>query len=333
MRWLITGGCGFIGRNLLIRAAQNSNAVFRIVDDLSTGTREELSAAVDFVERDAADQSVHWSDWSRSRVELLRADIRDFVVARDATVGADVVVHLAANTGVGPSVEDPMRDCTMNVIGTFNYLEACRLNGVRRFVFASSGATIGECQPPIHEELAPHPVSPYGASKLAGEAYCAAYARSFGVEAVALRFGNCYGPLSSHKSSVVAKLTREALAGTPWEIYGDGGQTRDFIYVDDIVDAIMLAATADAVGGEVFQIASNSETKVSDLVKRLAVILESHGINTPEVHYAKPRVGDVRRNYSETAKARTRLGWSPKVSLDQGLKRTVRWFLDARELI
>jgi UDP-glucose 4-epimerase len=333
MRWLITGGCGFIGRNFLIRAIQSSNAVFRIVDDLSTGTREELRAAVDFVELDAADRSIHWSNWSRSRVELVRADIRDFLVARNATVGADVVVHLAANTGVEPSVEDPMRDCTMNVIGTFNYLEACRLNSVRRFVFASSGATIGECQPPIHEELAPHPVSPYGASKLAGEAYCAAYARSFGVEAVALRFGNCYGPLSSHKSSVVAKFTREALAGTPWKIYGDGGQTRDFIYVDDIVDAIMLAATADAVGGEVFQIASNSETKVSDLVKKLAVVLESHGINTPEVHYAEPRVGDVRRNYSETAKARTRLGWSPKVSLDQGLARTVRWFLDARERV
>jgi UDP-glucose 4-epimerase len=330
MRWLITGGCGFIGRNLLICAAQNSNAVFRVVDDLSTGTREELRSAVDFVELDAADRSIHWSNWSRSRVELVIADIRDFVVARDAAVGADVVVHLAANTGVGPSVEDPMRDCTMNVIGTVNYLEACRLNGVRRFVFASSGATIGECQPPIHEGLAPHPVSPYGASKLAGEAYCSAYARCFGVEAVALRFGNCYGPLSSHKGSVVAKLTREALAGTPWEIYGDGGQTRDFIYVDDVVSAIMLAARVGAVGGEVFQIASNTETTISELATKLAEVLRPHGIAPPKLHYAKPRVGDVRRNYSDTAKARDLLGWSPQVSLDQGLDRTVRWFIDAR---
>jgi UDP-glucose 4-epimerase len=328
MRWLVTGGCGFIGRNLLIRGAQNSNAVFRIVDDLSTGTRQELSAAVDFVELDAAEQSIQWSNWSRSRVELVRADIRDFVVARNVTVGADVVVHLAANTGVGPSVEDPMRDCTMNVVGTLNYLEACRLNRVRRFVFASSGATIGDCQPPIHEELPAHPVSPYGASKLAGEAYCAAYARSFGVETVALRFGNCYGPLSSHKSSVVAKFTREALAGMPWEIYGDGAQTRDFIYVDDIVNAIMLAVTVDAVGGEVFQIASNMETTVSELASKLAEALRLYDVGVPQVRYAKPRAGDVRRNYSDTGKARARLGWVPLVSLDEGLKQTVRWFIE-----
>jgi UDP-glucose 4-epimerase len=330
MRWLITGGCGFIGRNLLIRAAQNSNAIFRIVDDLSTGTREELRAAVDFVELNAADQSIDWLNWSRSRVELVKADIRDFVVARNATVGADVVVHLAANTGVGPSVEDPMRDCTMNVVGIVNYLESCRLNGVHRFVFASSGATIGECQPPIHEELPSHPVSPYGASKLAGEAYCGAYARSFGLETVALRFGNCYGPLSGHKSSVVAKFTREALAGTPWKIYGDGGQTRDFIYVDDIVSAIVLAAMVDAVGGEVFQIASNTETTVSALTNKLADVLLLHGVRPPQLRYAEPRVGDVRRNYSDTSKARARLGWTPQVSLDEGLKQTVRWFIDNR---
>jgi UDP-glucose 4-epimerase len=282
MRWLITGGCGFIGRNLLIRAAKNSNAAFRIVDDLSTGTRQELAAAVDFIELDAADRSVEWTNWSRSRVELVRADIRDLSLARNAAVGADVVVHLAANTGVGPSIADPMHDGTLNVLGTLNYLEACRANGVRRFVFASSGATIGECQPPIHEELAPHPVSPYGASKLAGEAYCAAYSRSFG------------------------------------------------IYVDDIVDAIMLAATVEAIGGEVLQIASNTETTVSELAAKLAEALQLHGISPPKVHFAKPRLGDVRRNYSNTAKARNRLGWAPKVSLDRGLDRTVRWFVEAR---
>ena len=131
-----------------------------------------------------------------------------------------------------------MLDCTTNVFGTLNYLEACRHNAVPRFVFASSGAPIGECKPPIHEELAAHPVSPYGASKLAGEAYCSAYARSFGIETVALRFGNCYGPLSNHKSSVVAKFVRDACRPCV-EIYGDGHQTRDFIFVEDIVEAIM----------------------------------------------------------------------------------------------
>ena len=327
MRWLITGGCGFIGRNLLRRASRERDAVFRIIDDVSTGTREELRGATDFSEVAADDTKVQWADWRRSPVEFVKADIRDGEVARRVVAGADVVVHLAANTGVAPSVEDPMRDCTANVIGTLNYLEACRHNGVKRFVFASSGAPIGECKPPIHEELAAHPVSPYGASKLAGEAYCSAYARSFGIETVALRFGNCYGPLSNHKSSVVAKFIREALAGTTWEVYGDGNQTRDFIFVEDIAEAILLAATAAAVGGEVFQIASNGETSVLDLASKLADVLKAHGITPPTIRYASPRIGDVKRNYSDTTKARTRLGWNSSVSLEQGLDRTVKWFL------
>ena len=148
---------------------------------------------------------------------------------------------------------------------------------------------------------------------------------------MALRFGNCYGPLSSHKSSVVAKFMREAFAGKPWEIYGDGGQTRDFIYVEDIVGAIMLAARVQAIGGEVFQIATSSETTVSELATRLAECLRSYDISPPEVHFAQPRVGDVRRNYSDTRKARAQLGWVPRVSLDEGLKETVRWFLENRQ--
>jgi UDP-glucose 4-epimerase len=328
MRWLITGGCGFIGRNLLLRAWQDADAVFRIVDDLSTGTSEDLASQVDFYELDPADPSIDWSDWSRARVELIRADVRELAVALRVTAGADVAVHLAANTGVGPSIEDPIRDCTINIVGTLTYLEACRLNGVRRFVLASSSAAVGECTPPLHEELASHPASPYGASKLAGEAYCSGYARSFGLGAVALRFGNCYGPLSGHKTSVVAKFIREAFAGKCWEIYGNGRQTRDFIYVEDVIDAIIMAATAESVDGEIFQIASNTETTVSELATKLAAVLKSHGIRPPEMHYTKTRVGDVVRNYSDTTKARTRLGWRSKVPLDQGLDRTVRWFLD-----
>jgi UDP-glucose 4-epimerase len=330
MRWLITGGCGFIGRTLIRRIARNSDASLRIVDDLSTGTRQELRAIMDFIELDPSDPTIAWSDWTRSRAEFIAADVRDADVAHRLTAGADVIAHLAANTGVTPSIQDPMRDCTTNVVGTLNYLEACRLNGVPRFVFASSNAPIGECEPPIHEELPAHPMSPYGASKLAGEAYCSAYARSFGIETVALRFANCYGPLSSHKSSVVAKYIREALAGAVWEIYGDGEQTRDFIFVEDLAEAIILAATRPAVGGQVFQIATNVETTVRDLATRLAATLEAHGISPPEVRRSSPRIGDMKRNYADTTKARTRLGWTPKVALDDGLEQTVIWFLEAQ---
>jgi UDP-glucose 4-epimerase len=330
MRWLITGGCGFIGRNLLRRALQRSDCTFRVIDDLSTGTRGELRAIFEFSELNPKDETVGWSAWDRSRVEFVKGDIRDASIVLRAASGADVIAHLAANTGVAPSVEDPMRDCTINVIGTLNCLEACRQNNVRRFVFASSGAPIGECKPPIHEELPAHPVSPYGASKLSGEAYCSAYARSFGIETVALRFGNCYGPLSGHKNSVVSKFIREALANQAWEIYGDGNQTRDFIYVEDIVEAILLAASVEGVRGEVFQIASNAETTVRELATRLADVLKSHNIRPPMVRYTKPRTGDVTRNYSDTTKAHQRLGWKPSMSLDDGLNRTVQWFLDAR---
>ena len=263
------------------------------------------------------------------RVEVVEADIADSELARQAAVGVDVIVHLAANTGVAPSVANPRADCLTNVIGTLNYLEASREAGVRRFVFASSGAPVGDCVPPIHEELPAHPVSPYGASKLAGEAYCSAYKRSFGIDTVALRFGNCYGLYSSHKSSVVAKFVREALEGKSWEIHGDGSQTRDFIHADDVVEAIIRAATVPGVGGEVFQIATSRETTVRELADKLDGILRRFGVAARELQHGDPRVGDVRRNYSDTSKARDRLDWTAKVSLDEGLQRVVEWFLQA----
>ena len=211
-------------------------------------------------------------------------------------------------------------------IGTLNCLEACRHHRIRSFVFASSGAAIGECEPPLHEELPAHPVSPYGASKLAGEAYCSAYKHSFGIETVVLRFGNCYGPYSTHKGSVVAKFIKDAFAAKSWEIFGDGNQTRDFIYVDDITRAIVLAAEVGHIGGEVFQIATSCETTVAALAEKLALVLGRYRIKVPKSFNSGPRVGDVKRNFSDTSKARARLGWSAQVSLEDGLDRTVRWF-------
>ena len=182
--------------------------------------------------------------------------------------------------------------------------------------------------PPIHEEVPPHPVSPYGTSKLAGEGYCSSYYRTFGVETVALRFGNVYGPGSTHKSSAVAKFTKRAMRGEVLEIYGDGSQTRDFIYIEDLIQAVRQAATVDGVGGEVFQIATSAETSVQELVDLLLPVLASAGIKNVEVRETEPRQGDVMRNYADTSKAERLLGWKAQVKLEDGLRRTVSWFTD-----
>ena len=318
-RWLITGGCGFIGNNLVKNLVEEGGHLIRIIDNLSVGTREDLSRVCRFTEVD--------SNSLTSEVQLIVGDILDADLARTVASGIDVIVHLAASAGVDQSIKDPRKDCMANVIGTLNYLEAARHNKVSRFVLASSGASTGECEPPIHEKIVPHPVSPYGASKLAGEGYCSAYFRTYGVETVSLRFGNVYGPLSGHKYSVVAKFIRQAILGEPLEIYGDGEQTRDFIYVDDLIRAIRLAAKSNRVGGGVFQIATSAETTVGELVQKLLPILSGAGINKVRVAHAKPRLGDIRRNFADTSKARKALGWEARVPLKQGLARTVDWFL------
>jgi UDP-glucose 4-epimerase len=256
VNWLVTGGCGFIGTALIRTLMQEGDHGVRAVDNLAVGTRDDLAAASNFVEI-SPDEPGPVSP--SERVELLVGDIKDAGLALRAAEGADVIVHLAANTGVMPSVEDPRADCMSNVIGTLNFLEAARHNGVGRFVFASSGGTvIGEAEPPIHEEMVAHPVAPYGASKLAGEGYCSAYFQTFGIGTVALRFGNVYGPLSGHKNSVVARFIKRAMDGEVLEIYGDGTQTRDFVFVDDLIRAVKLSATTEGVGGEVFQSPSRS---------------------------------------------------------------------------
>lgn len=332
MNWLITGGCGFIGTALVRSLVEEGGHAVRVVDNLSVGTREDLRAVCSFQEVSGEEVGSLSGKASEAAVELVAGDILDKELALQACSGVEVVVHLAASTGVAPSVEDPRRDCVTNVIGTLNYLEAARHAGARRLVFASSGAAAGEVDPPIHEEVCPRPVSPYGAGKLAGEAYCSAYHRTFGLETVALRFGNVYGPGSGHKNSVVAKFIRRAARGEPLEIYGDGTQTRDFIYIGDLVRALRLAATAEGVGGEVFQIATGSETSVGEVVELLLPVLAAAGIKDVRVRRSAPRPGDVIRNYADTSKARRMLGWRAEVGLEEGLRRTVGWFMERERL-
>lgn len=334
--WLITGGCGFIGTSLIVHLLQkNQGTKIRVLDNLSVGTREDLAEVSRFVEVDS--QHDRTTDPRYSSVELKVGDIRETETCLGACEGIDVVVHLAANTGVAPSVENPRADMTSNVIGVFNMLEASCLNGVKKFVFASSGAPIGEVEPPITEDKPARPVSPYGASKLAGEGYCSAYYRTFGLRTVSLRFGNVYGPRSRHKSSVVAKFFKQALAGETLEIFGDGTQTRDFIYIDDLVQAISLAVEPRPLSddvrepwGEVFQIATHRETMVNEIAEKISGLVETKTGKSVVVLHGSTRLGDVKRNYSDITKARNFLGYEPAFDLNKGLESTLNYFLNEK---
>lgn len=301
LRALVTGGAGFIGANT-VRALLHHGYTVTVLDDQSTGRVEYLEGL---------------------DVELVETNILDRATVERAMAGHQLVVHLAAQTGVPGSVEDPYKDCETNVIGTLNVLTAARDHGVSRFVFASSNAPLGRQRPPATEDMAPLPVSPYGASKLAGEAYCLAFHGSWGLETVALRFGNVYGPYSAHKNSVVARFFKDIRANGELTIDGDGSQTRDFIFVDDLCRAI-LCALEHQVAGEVFQISAGRETSIAQLA---AMVVEIADQEVTEKR-GPERKGDVARNYARVNKARTLLGWEPDVALHAGLRETWRWMQD-----
>lgn len=297
---LVTGGAGFIGSGL-VPMLLNAGYRVRVLDNLSTGSADAL-AAYD--------------------IDLFIGDIREQQAVLDAVAGVDGIVHLAAHTNVIDSIQDPVMDYAMNVGGTLNLLMAARRHSVARFVFASSNAPIGENTPPIDEEKPARPLSPYGASKLAGEGYCSAFHGSYGLGTVVLRFANVYGPRSTHKGSVVAKFIKDAMQTGKLTIYGDGEQTRDFIHVDDLARAIIAGLESDC-GGETFQIATGSETRIIDLAHSIQAAFPDRDIT---IEHAGRRAGEIIKNYSSIAKARRILGWSPQIPLEQGLAETVAWF-------
>lgn len=316
---LITGGCGFIGRNLCNKLLENPTVKIRIMDNLSVPGHE---AFIKYLEKS------HFNiEWDK-RLSVLNHDIRNLDGMHKIFEGVTHVVHLAANTGVQPSIADPQFDCQNNVIGTQNCLQASVDTNVKRFIFASSGAPLGNQLPPLHEEMVARPVSPYGASKLAGEAYLNAYYHSFGLNSTALRFSNVYGPGSNTKDSVIAKFIKLILNGESIEIYGDGSQTRDFIYVEDLVDAIVMSLDLTLPGSELFQIATNQETSVSDLITLLKNKFKSHGIIMKSILRQDLPKGDVARNYSDTNKALKLLKWKALTSLDNGLDNTIKYFIN-----
>ncbi len=307
---LVTGGAGFIGANL-VRMLVDHGCRVTVLDNLTTGRRDRLDG---------------------QPVEFVEGDILDRRLVEHLVPSHDFVVHLAAQSGVPTSLQDPRNDCRLNVIGTLNMLEACRAaledekQGAMarrelRFVLASSNAPLGRQPPPADESKAPLPISPYGASKLAAEAYCLAYHGSWNVGTVVLRFGNVYGPFSAHKTSVVAKFFKDIRTTGQVIIDGDGQQTRDFIYVGDLCRAI-LSALASNVSGEVFQIANGEETTIQELAETMSKVVGQ----ALKLQHGPSRRGDIRKNYSVIEKARNLLGWEPQVDLLKGLTDTARWF-------
>jgi UDP-glucose 4-epimerase len=303
---LVTGGCGFIGSHLVAALLARGHRV-RVLDNLTTGRRENLADL-------AAD------------VELLVGDVADPDVARRAVQGCEIVFHLAALASVARSVAAPLPTHVANATGTLSLLLAARAAGVRRVIYAGSSSAYGDSAVlPKHEDLPPQPLSPYAAAKLAGEHYCAAFARSYGLETLTLRYFNVFGPRqdpASEYAAVVPRFITAMLHGQAPVIYGDGRQTRDFTYVDNVVEANLLAMEAPRADGAVFNVACGARYSLLDLVDRLNAILGT----ALAPRHAPARPGDVRHSQASIARAQEQLGYRVQVSFEEGLARTVAWY-------
>ena len=314
MNYLITGGCGFVGINLVKSLLAEGGNNIKILDNLKVGKVEYLQKVCD--------------PYVIKEVEMIPYSIQDISIHSETFANVDVIIHLAAMSGVRESIQFPLEWYKTNVEGTFNLLQAARIHSIPKVIFASTGASVGEVDPPIHEDLPCKPISPYGASKLCGEAYMTSYYHAYGIETTSLRFSNVYGPNSIHKTSLVAKFIKAIKDGIPFEIYGDGLQTRDFIYVDDLVDAIKQCTLSSKAGGEIFQVCTGTETTVNLVIDILSKMSHIQGLNTGniEIAYTDPAVGDIKTNWASNEKITKMIGWSTKTDLYSGLEKTVEWF-------
>ncbi len=306
---LVTGGAGFIGGHIARRLVDEGESV-RVLDDFSTGSRANLA---DFAEK----------------IELIEGDMRDFETARKAASGMDYVLHLAAMASVPRSVDDPCGTTHINVCGTVNLLQAAREAKVKRFVYSASSSAYGDQLVEVKTESLPErPLSPYAAAKLAGEHFCKAFWHSMGLETICLRYFNIFGPRqdpNSPYSAVIPLFARAALTGGRPTIYGDGSQSRDFTYVENVVNANLLAAKSRSGVGETMNIACGRSFTV---LETLEGICEMAGTVCDPI-FAAPRPGDVRHSLASIDKARELIGYDVSVGFEEGLRRTVDYYRSA----
>jgi nucleoside-diphosphate-sugar epimerase len=306
--YLVTGGAGFIGSSIARGLIARGDAV-RIIDNFSTGKRENLA---DIAER----------------IELLEGDIRDDRLLARATAGVEVIFHEAAIASVPQSMAEPLENHAVNATGTMRVLEAARVAGVRRVVYAASSAAYGD-EPtlPKVETMRPAPISPYGATKLAGEVAMQVYARAFGLETVCLRYFNVFGPRQDPQSeyeAVIPKFITAALAGKQPRIFGDGKQSRDFCHIDNVVEANLAAAAAEGrrVSGGVFNIGCGEPIDLNRVVALIGDILG----RKIEATYEPARAGDIKQSWGDVGAARAAFGFRAPVSFTDGLRRTIEWY-------
>ena len=309
--WLVTGGAGFIGSHL-VRAILARGKRVRVLDDFSTGFRANLEEVL-------------------GDIELIDGDVRDEDTCRRACADASVVLHEAAIPSVPRSMEDPKGCFDANVVGTHNMLMAAHDGGVRRFVFAASSSAYGAGEElPKRESLPVLPVSPYAAAKAAGELLASTFYRAFGLQTVSLRYFNVYGPRqdpSNQYAGVIAAFASRMLRGKPPVIYGDGTQSRDFTYVENVVQANLLAAEAPALGGEVVNVGCGQAVDLNHMVADFNAVL---GTDLEPV-YEPTRAGDVMHSLADIKAARDLLGYEPRVPFAEGLRQTIDWYRWALE--
>lgn len=304
--YLVSGGAGFIGSHLVRRLVADGMRV-RVVDNLATGTRERLQ-----------DVEQH--------IEFLQGDLADPAVCEAALQGVNYVLHQAAVPSVQRSVRNPLETNRANVTSTLNLLESSRRHAVRRFVFAASSSAYGNTPVlPKREDMPPNPLSPYALQKFVGERYCQLYFNLYGLETVSLRYFNVFGPSQdphSEYSAVIPKFTSHLQQGKPIVVYGDGEQSRDFTYIDNVVEANLLALRAPRAAGAVINIGCGERITLNQLVKSLEEILQVRA----KVDYQASRPGDVRDSLADIKLAQELLAYQPRVGVNEGLRRTVAFF-------